>query len=102
MGSQVLRVTSHTRLGACDHYTSSTLIVGKGVAGPSSLHTTLEGPMEYVNAIGCKVYLDSYMASNGSSFMVTLTIFKDHLLEVGPTQNQETKALRTLTTVDLF
>ena len=26
------------------------LIVGKGGAGPSSLHTTLEGPTEYVNA----------------------------------------------------
>ena len=26
------------------------LIGGKGGAGPSSLHTTLEGPMEYVNA----------------------------------------------------
>ena len=51
---------------------------------------------------GCKVYMDSYMASNGSCFMVTWTIFKNHLLEVGLTQNQETMALRTLTTVDLF
>ena len=32
-----LRATSHTRLRACDHYTSSTLIGGKGGAGPSSL-----------------------------------------------------------------
>ena len=38
------------RLRARDHYTSSTLIGGKGRAGPSSLHTTLEGPTEYVNA----------------------------------------------------
>ena len=37
-------------LRARDHYTSSTLIGGKGGAGPSSLHTTLEGPTEYVNA----------------------------------------------------
>ena len=35
---------------ACDPYPSSTLITGKGGAGPSSLHTTLEGPMEDVNA----------------------------------------------------
>ena len=35
---------------------------------------------------GCKVYMDSYMASNGSSFMVTWTIFKNHFLEVGRTQ----------------
>ena len=45
-----LRATSHTRLGARDHYTSSTLIGGKGGDGPSSLHATLEGPQEYVNA----------------------------------------------------
>ena len=51
---------------------------------------------------GCKVYMDSYMASNGSCVMVTWTIFKNHLLEVGLTQNQETIAFRTLTTVDLF
>jgi hypothetical protein len=46
-----LRATSHTRLRARDHYyTSSTLIGGKGGAGPSLLHPTLEGPTEYVNA----------------------------------------------------
>ena len=43
--------TSHTRLSARNHHTSSTLISEKGGAGPSSLHTTLKGPMtEYVNA----------------------------------------------------
>ena len=47
-------------------------------------------------------WMDSYMASNGSCFMVTWTIFKNHLLEVGRTQNQETMALRMLPTVDLF
>ena len=34
---------------------------------------------------GCKAYMDSYMTSNGSCFMVTWTIFKNHLLEVGLT-----------------
>ena len=34
--------------------------------------------------------------------MVTWTLFKNLLLEVGLTQNQETTALQTLTTVDLF
>ena len=48
---------------------------------------------------GCKVYMVSYIAS---CFMVTWTILKNHLLEVGLTQNQETMALQTLTTVDLF
>jgi len=43
-----LMATSHTR--ACHCYTSSTLIGGKGGAGPRSLRTTLEGSMEYVNA----------------------------------------------------
>jgi hypothetical protein len=51
---------------------------------------------------GCKVRMDSYMASNGSCVMVTWTIFKNHLLEVGLTQHRGTMALRTLTTVDLF
>ena len=45
-----LKATLHTRLTSRDHCTSSTLISGKGGAGPSSLHTTLEGPTEYVNA----------------------------------------------------
>jgi hypothetical protein len=51
---------------------------------------------------GSKVYMDFYMASNGSRFMVTWIVFKNHLLEVGLTQNRETMALRTLTTADLF
>ena len=77
------RATSHTRLRACDHFTSSTLIGGKGRATPTSLHTTLEGPAEYVNdKMDVKVYMDFYVASNGSGFMVTWTIFKNHLLEV--------------------
>ena len=42
------------------------------------------------------------MALNGSCFMVTCTIFKNHLSEAGLTQNRETMALRTFTTVDLF
>jgi hypothetical protein len=45
----ILRATSHVRLSACDHHTSSTLVGGQGEAGPSSLlHTTLEGPTEGV------------------------------------------------------
>ena len=46
----ILRATSHMRLRARDHYTSSTLISGNGGAGPSLLRNMLEGPMEYVNA----------------------------------------------------
>ena len=80
--------TSHTRLKARDHCTSSsTLIGGKGRAGgPSSMfHTTFEGATEYVNVV--KVYMDSYKASNGTFFMVAWTIFKTHVLEASLTQN---------------
>jgi hypothetical protein len=41
----------------------------------------------------CKVYMDSYMASNGSWFMVIWNNFENHLLEVGLAQTQETMAL---------
>jgi hypothetical protein len=51
---------------------------------------------------GCEVCMTSYIASNGSCFMVTRTIFKNHLLEVGLTQNRATMPLKMLTTVDIF
>ena len=82
------RATSHMRLRARDHCTSSTLIGGKGGAGSSSLlHTMLEGQREYIRGMqeGCKVFLDSYWASNGSCFMVTWTIFQKPPLGGRPT-----------------
>ena len=51
---------------------------------------------------GCKVYMESYMALNGSCFMATWTIFKNHFLEVGLTQNRKTMPLWTFTTIDWF
>jgi hypothetical protein len=45
---------------------------------------------------GCTVYMDSYMRSNGSYFMVAWTIFNNHLLEVGLTPNWETMAIQTI------
>jgi len=51
---------------------------------------------------GCKVYMTSDMASNGSCFVVTWTIFKNHLLEVDLTRNWETMALQMLTTIELY
>jgi hypothetical protein len=39
---------------------------------------------------GYKVYMDSYMASNGSCFMVIWPIFKNRLLEVGLKKDKET------------
>ena len=52
-----VRATSHTRLTAHDYYTSSTLIGGNGGGGPSSLHTTLEGPPEFISE--CKMDVKS-------------------------------------------
>ena len=46
IGGSTIRATSHMRLRTHDHYTSSTLIIGKGGARPSSLHTMLERPTE--------------------------------------------------------
>ena len=51
---------------------------------------------------GYKLHMGSWMASDWSCFMVTWTIFKNHLLEVGLTQNLETMVIRTLITVNLF
>jgi hypothetical protein len=51
---------------------------------------------------GCKVCMDSYMASNESCFMVTWSIFKNHRLEVDRTQDREIMALRMFLTVGLF
>ena len=42
---------------APDQHTSSTLIGGKGASGPSSRHTELEGPQEYVKL--CKMDVKS-------------------------------------------
>jgi hypothetical protein len=49
------------------------------------------------------IHMDSFMASNGSCFMVTWTILKNPPLGGRPNiQNQETMALQTLTTVGVF
>jgi hypothetical protein len=64
----------------------------------------LEGPTEYTSE--CKMDVKSTWIPTwhpmDDVFMVTWIIFKNHLLEVGLTQNQETMALRTLTIVNLF
>ena len=77
-----LRATSHMELRAHDHYTSSTFIGGK--VEPLHVRFTLHSRDHRSMWIwdGCKVYMDSCMASNGSCFMVTWITFKSHLLEV--------------------
>ena len=62
----VSRATSHTRLRARDHSTSSTLIGGKGGAGPSSSFTLrLRDQRSMWLQDGHNVYMDPYVASNG-------------------------------------
>ena len=97
-----LRASSHRRLSARAHYTSSTLIGGKSGAGPSSLRTTLEGPTENVNA---KWMYIPHGFLHGVEWLMLhghLDYFQKPSLEVGLTQNQETMALWTFKTVGLF
>ena len=95
--------TSHTRVSACDHCTLSTLVSGKGGVGPSSLHTMLEGPMEYV----CECKMDgksTWILACHQMDYVSWSLglfFRIHLLEVGLT-HRETVALQTLTTVGVL
>jgi hypothetical protein len=90
------------RLRACDHYTSSTFIGENGGVGPSSLHTLLEGPTEYVDARWMFSLRGYLRGIEWIIIMVTWTILKNYLLEVGLTKNREIMAFSMLTTVDLF
>jgi hypothetical protein len=97
-----IRTTSHTRLRACDHHISSTLSGGKGGVGPSSLHITLKGPTEYVNARWMERLHGFLHGIEWIMFHGHLDYFHKTTFEVGLTQNRETMALRTLTTVEMF
>ena len=67
------------------------------------LHTTLEGPTEYKSE--CK--MDGKSTWTTTSHQMehvswSLPLFSNHLLKTDSTLNQETMALRTLITIDLF
>src|ERR1700737_3256444 len=109
------RATSHKRLRARDYYTSSTLIGGKGEACPSSVHTMLKGPTEYVNArwdvkstwIPTWRLLDHVSCSLGSCFMLTWIMFHAHLdyfqePSLGGRSNTKNGDHGTPNAVDLF
>ena len=81
--------------------TPQALSGGKGGACPSSLHTTPKGPMENVKAIWISLHGFLY-GIKWIMFHGRLDYFRNHLLLVGLTQNEETVALRTLTTVGLL
>ena len=60
-----LEAASHTRLRARDHHISSTLIGGKGGLEPVQVRFTLRLRDQQSKCMqdGCKVYMDSYVAS---------------------------------------
>ena len=84
----LLRATSHTRLRARDHFKQchwwkrqrQSKFASQYALGTNGVYKGIQD--------GCEVYMDSYMASNGSCFMVTWIIFRSYLLEVGLTQNR--------------
>ena len=62
-----LRATSHTRLRACDRYTSRTLTGGKGRYQLQVRFTLrLRDQRSTWMQDGCNICMDTYMASNGS------------------------------------
>jgi hypothetical protein len=102
------RATLHTRLGARDQYTSSTLIGGKG-GNPSNFasHVLCSGDQRSTwMQDACYVYMDSSLATWHRMDHVSWSLgrfSKAHLLEVGLTRNRtEIMALQTLTTVGFF
>jgi hypothetical protein len=98
----VFSATSHMRLRAHDHYTSNTPIGEKAELVQVRFTPRLRDQGTMWIQDGCEIYIDSHMPSTGFCFSAHWTIFKSHLSEVGLTQNRETKALQTLTTVDLL
>ena len=99
----VIEATSHMRRRARNHYTSSTLIGGKGGASPSSFHTTLRDQHSMWMQDGREVYMiPTWHPMDRVSWSLRLYIFKSHFLEVVLTQNWEIMTLQMLTTVYLF
>ena len=83
---QLLRATSHMRLNACDHCTSSTLslsLVEKVELLQVRFTLRLRDQQSMWMQGGCKVYMDSYLALNGSCFVIAWIIFKNRFLLVG-------------------
>jgi hypothetical protein len=68
------------------HYTSSTLIGGKGGASSSLLHTSLEGPAEYVNVRWMSSLHGFLHGIKWIEFHGHLDYFQKPPLEVGLTQ----------------
>ena len=96
-----VRGTSHMRLRAHDHFQAPSLVEK---AKPVKVCFTLRLRDQWSMWMqdGCKVYMNSYMASNGPCFMTIWTIFNHHLSVVMLTQNRETITRQTLTTFDLL
>ena len=96
------RATSHKRLRARDHTLQALSLVETMEPVQVRFTIRLRDQRSMRLQDGCKAYMDSHVASNGSCFMATWTIFKNHLMETCLTENRKTLALRMLTTVGLF
>jgi hypothetical protein len=78
-----LRATSHTRLRAVTNTLQALLLVEKAKPVQVRYFTLrLRDQRSMWMQDGCKIYMNSYMASNRSCFMVSWTIFKNNILEV--------------------
>ena len=97
-----LRATSHTRLRAHDHCTSSTIAGGK--VEPVQVHCTLCLRDQYNKCMHdeSNVYMDSYMASKDHVSWSLGLLSKTTSWEVDLTQNRETMALWSLTIINLL
>ena len=86
-----------------DQRTSRNLMCGNGGGGPSSLHTTFEGPTKLVNArwMYKVTWIPTCHEMDHISRLLGLYL-ENHLLKVGLSQNRKTMALQKVTSVDLL
>jgi hypothetical protein len=85
--SLFIRAPSHARQGARDHQALS--LVEK--VEPVQVRYFTLRLRDYVSEckMDVEVYMDFYMVSNGSCFMVTWTILRNHLYLLGPLHTRD-------------
>ena len=100
--SCIIKATLHTRLGPWPLHFKHSYWWKRWSRSQFALTLRLRDQWSKGMQDGCEVYMDSYMASNGPCFMVTWTIFKNQLLEVGLRCSWEIMALQNLIIIDLL
>jgi hypothetical protein len=101
---QHLRATLHTRDWEPGTVTLQALSLGEMAEPVQVCYFTLRlrDQRSMWMQDGCGVYVGSYVASNGPCFMVTWTVFKTRLLEVGQHKSGRPWQSECLQTVGLF